>query len=246
MMENAERMAALAAELAPRAALFLRERLQAVLATQSLAHPGFPSLSAVPFAIAPEGWLVGLFSRLAPHHPNLLADGRCALLIAQDNAGDILTGERLELTATARCLGDEADIAAARETYVRLYPRADAWFRQLDFEFFRIDVQAARYNGGFGKASVIAPDALRLRSPLDRAATARVLDHMNDDHADACAHYWRVAAGEPAPGEVRMASIDALGMHLRCGQALRRVVFPEPLRAPGDARRVLVAMADGQ
>lgn len=236
-------IAALAAELAPAAAAFLRRRPQAVLATQSLAQPGFPSLSAVPFALAPEGWLVGLFSRIAPHHPQLLADGRCALLIAQDNDGDILTGERLELTATARLLHGPDETGPARDSYIRLYPRANAWFRQLDFEFFRIDVLAARYNGGFGKAAPLAPAALQLASPLDRTATTRVLDHMNEDHADACAHYWQVAFGETPAGPVRMVSVDGLGMHLRCGQVLRWVPFPEPLQGAGDARRVLVAMA---
>lgn len=238
-------LAALAVELAPVAAAFLRRRPQAVLASQSLAQPGFPSLSAVPFALAPEGWLVGLFSRLAPHHPQLLADGRCALLIAQDNSGDILTGERLELTGTAQLLRDEAAIAPARDSYIRLYPRADAWFRRLDFDFFRIDIHAARYNGGFGKAAVLAPAALQLVSPLDRAATTRVLTHMNDDHADACAHYWQLARGAAPEGPVEMVAIDALGMQLRCGQRLHWVAFPEPLQSAADARRVLVAMAGG-
>lgn len=244
-MENRERNAALAAELAPRAARFLHRRLQAVIATQSLQHAGFPSLSAVPFALAPEGWLVGLFSHLAPHHPNLLADGRCALLLAEDNEGDILTGERLELTATARILRDDAEQQLAHETYVRCYPRADAWFRQLNFDFFRIDVQAARYNGGFGQAATLDVDSLQLVSPLDRAATTRVITHMNDDHADACAHYWQVAFSEAPAGEVRMAAIDRFGMHLRCGQALRYVALAEELHTAADARRVLVAMAGG-
>lgn len=240
---GADPVAGLAAELAPVAAAFLRRRPQAVLATQSLAQPGFPSLSAVPFALAPEGWLAGLYSPLAPHHPNLLADGRCALLIAQDNDGDILTGERLELTCVARRLVDDADVESARDVYIRCYPRADAWFRQLGFHFFRLDVIAARYNGGFGKAAPLAPGALQLVSPLDRAATNRVLDHMNDDHADACAHYWQQATGAPAGGEVVMAAVDRLGMQLRCGQRLRWVAFPEPLATAADARRVLVAMA---
>lgn len=243
-MEN-EVTARLVAELAPLAASFLRRRPQAVLATRSRDHEGYPSLSAVPFALAPEGYLVGLFSPLAPHHPNLLADGRCALLLAQDNAGDILTGERLELTADARLLGEERANADARDSYVRCYPRADAWFRQLNFHFFRIDVVAARYNGGFGKAAALPVELLQLVSPLDRAHTGRVLDHMNDDHADACAHYWRTAFGEEPAGEVRMVAVDGLGMQLRCGQQLRWVAFPEPLATAADARRLLVAMAGG-
>lgn len=240
---DAEQLAALAAGLAPHAAAFLRRRPQAVLATQSLTRPGFPSLSAVPFALAPEGWLVGLYSPLAPHHPNLLADGRCALLVVQDNDGDILTGERLELSCSARRLQDAAEVESARDVYIRCYPRADAWYRQLNFHFFRLDVLAARYNGGFGKAAALAPETLQLVSPLDRAATNRVLDHMNDDHADACAHYWQAASGAPAGGKVQMAAIDRLGMQLRCGQQLRWIAFPEPVETAGDARRVLVAMA---
>lgn len=242
-MENDARLSELARELAPAAAAFLRRRPQAVLATQSLARPGFPSLSAVPFALSPEGWLTGLYSRLAPHHPNLLADGRCALLIAQDNAGDILTGERLELVCTARRLGADEEIAAAAEAHFRCYPRSEAWFRQLDFDLFRLDVIDARYNGGFGRAAPLLPADLQLVSPLDRSHTTRVIEHMNDDHADACAHYWRVAFNEAPEGEVRMAGIDKLGMHLRCGQVLRWVAFPEPLASGPDARRILVAMA---
>lgn len=242
-MVSEEINAELARELAPLAARFLRRRMQAVLATHSLAHRGFPSLSAVPFALTPQGWLAGLFSHLAPHHPNLLADGHAALLIAQDNDGDILTGERLELTVRARILRDDAEQEAARECYVRCYPRADVWFRQLNFDFFRLDVQAARYNGGFGKAAVLAPESLQLVSPLDREASGRVLNHMNEDHADACTHYWQTAFGAAPDGEVRMAAVDRLGMHLRCGQQLRWVAFPEPLNTAADARRVLVTMA---
>lgn len=242
-MEKEQRLAELAAELAPLAAALLRRRPQVVLATHSLTAVGWPSLSAVPLVLAPEGWLIGLFSRLAPHHPNLLADGRCALLIAQDNAGDILTGERLELTCNARLLRDAADVEPARDSYIRCHPRADAWFRQLDFEFFRLDVIACRYNGGFGKAAVLDMAALQLVSPLDRVATNRVLDHMNDDHADACAHYWQTAFGEVPTDVVKMVAIDRLGMQLRCGQALRWIAFPEPVNTPVDARRVLVAMA---
>lgn len=242
-MDTEQRFAELAVELAPQAAAFLRRRPQAVIATHSLASPGYPSLSAVPFALAPEGYLVGLFAHLAPHYPNLVADGRCALLIAQDNAGDILTGERLELTCDAWMLEDGTEIEAARDVYMRCFPRAEAWFRQLNFRFFVFDVIAARFNGGFGRAAALSPDALQLVSPLDRAATNRVLDHMNDEHEEACAHYWRAAFSEAPAGEVRMAAIDRLGMQLRCGQALRWVPFAEPLQTAADARRVLVEMA---
>lgn len=244
-MEKEQRLLELAAELAPVAATFLRRRPQAALATHSLASPGWPALSVMPFALAPEGFLIGLFSRLAPHYDHLQADGRCALLIAADDHGDVLTGERLELVCMAQKLCEDTAVAAARETYVAWYPRADAWFRQLDFDFFRLDVRACRYNGGFGKAAALMPAALQLPSLLDRAATGSVLEHMNQAHAGACAHYWQVAFKEKPTGVVRMAAIDHLGMHLRCGQVLRWVSFAEPLATPADARRVLMAMAGG-
>lgn len=241
--EREARFAELAVELAPVAATFLRRRLHAVIGTQSLSNPGYPSLSAVPFAIAPEGWLVGLFSALAPHFPGLVADGRCALMLAADNDGDILAGERLELTCDARRLSDAVEIEEARETWVRCYPRGDAWFRQLDFEFFRLDVRAARYNGGFGRAAVLAPEALRLASPLDRAATRRVIAHMNDDHAGACAHYWQAAFGVAPVARVTLVALDALGMHLACDRKLRWIGFPRPVASTADVRAVLVEMA---
>ncbi len=235
--------AELAASLAPAAARLLRRQWQGAMATNSVMQPGFPSLSAVPFALAPEGWLIGLFSPLAPHHPNLLADGRCALQLSLDE-GDVLTGERLELQCIAQRVM-AADAAPLRDSYVRCYPRAAAWHEQLHFDFFRLDVVAARYNGGFGKAAPLMPAMLQLVSPLDRAATVRVLDHMNDDHADACAHYWQQAFAEAPEGKVEMAAVDQLGMQLRCGKRLRWVAFPEPLQNAADARRVLVAMAQG-
>ena len=77
---------------------------------------------------------------------------------------------------------------------------------------------------------------------LDAAARAAVIEHMNDDHADACLLYARRQAGLPEAQNAVM--IDITLSHMRLEVDGRRVEVAFHRRATGrdDLRAVLVEM----
>ena len=77
---------------------------------------------------------------------------------------------------------------------------------------------------------------------LDDAARAAVIEHMNDDHADACLLYAQRQAGLPEAQNAVM--IDITLSHMRLEVDGRRVEVAFHRRATGrdDLRAVLVEM----
>lgn len=74
-----------------------------------------------------------------------------------------------------------------------------------------------------------------------------IIDHMNEDHADAVLRYARHYAGRKEATSARLADIDREGIDLVAatpdGETPVRVPFAQPLEKPDDAHHVLVAMA---
>jgi putative heme iron utilization protein len=75
-----------------------------------------------------------------------------------------------------------------------------------------------------------------------------MVNHMNDDHADANLLYVHFYAGLRQATAARMTSIDERGISLIAqipeGEQPVRVNFSQPLSKPDDARRVLVDMVN--
>lgn len=82
---------------------------------------------------------------------------------------------------------------------------------------------------------------------LEPTLVARMLGHMNDDHADSILDYAQGLASVPEARSARMTDIDAAGFGLEAetatGPRQLRLAFDEPISDGTDARRALVAMA---
>ncbi len=83
--------------------------------------------------------------------------------------------------------------------------------------------------------------------PLDAEAVASILDHMNDDHAEAIATYARVFGGLADVQSARMSGLDATGMDLDVdtanGRHVARIRFDHELADAEDAHQTLIRMA---
>ena len=70
---------------------------------------------------------------------------------------------------------------------------------------------------------------------------------MNEDHADAVAHYARAFGKTPSTLTARLQSFDAAAMVLDVatseGRHAVRIAFDHPLQDADDARVTLIAMA---
>ena len=132
-----------------------------MLATVSARRGGWPFASAVPYALGADGMPLLLLSELAEHTRNLRADARASLLI-QDSAAstDPQAGARLTLLGTVVEV-DAGRLDAAIATYVARHPRAEAYVSMGDFHVWRLEVDQARYVGGFGDMGWLEGSKLR-------------------------------------------------------------------------------------
>jgi putative heme iron utilization protein len=230
--------------LAERARTLASLGLIGSLSTHSRKFPGVPFGSMMPYAVDDSGRPVLFISSMAMHTQNLRADPRASLLITQpDVSEDPLGAARVTL------LGDVTEVPAeaVRELYLSRYENAKFWQEYSDFAYYRLQVSAVYFIGGFGVMGwIAAEDYERARpDPLAHAAPG-IIQHMNADHADALRLIAHRFAGEDVD-EAAITAVDRLGFHLRLksGDRIhsRRIVFLREVKDVNEARVVFVEMA---
>lgn len=75
-------------------------------------------------------------------------------------------------------------------------------------------------------------------------AAPRIINHMNEDHADALQLYVRAFSDAVPSADVRMTAIDAdtMTLHLASSDTTVRIPFDPPLESADDAHTRLVQM----
>ena len=219
--------------------LLLKE-YRGMLATQSVAMPGYPFGSIVPYCLDGQGRPLLLISRIAQHTRNLQQDRRCSLLVGERGAADVQAAGRLTLLAEAQPLRDVQAVEVAADRYYRYFPQSRDFHRVHDFDFWILQPVRLRFIGGFGAIHWL--EGVTLGNPFAGEAEAAMVEHMNRDHAAAIAHYAQLA-GLPAQPATELVGIDSEGFHLRVGTVLHWLAFPEPCQTAADVRRVLVMLA---
>ena len=197
----------------------------------------------MPYAVDDRGHPVFFISSMAMHTHNLRQDARASLLITQpDVSGDPLGAARLTLLGEAR----EAPAEELKDLYLSRYENARFWQGYTDFAYYRLQVSALYFIGGFGVMGWISAGDYAGASPDPLASAAPgIIRHMNDDHADSLRLIARHFANE-APSEAAITSVDRLGFHLRLRSGERihglRVAFLREVRNVEDARAVFIEM----
>jgi putative heme iron utilization protein len=207
---------------------------------------GAPLASRVGVATDADGTPLILVSQLSAHTKSILADPRCSLLVGEPGKGDPLAHPRITLVCHAAKLEPGTpESARAERRYLSRNPKAKLYVGLGDFSFFRLEVERASLNGGFGKAYLLTRNDMIVGGPVVEAlaeSEQRAVDHMNDDHIDAVANYARHFAKADGGGWV-ITGIDVDGIDLAAGDESRRVFFASPLKDAQDMRMVLVEMA---
>ncbi len=225
---------------APEARRFLRSTHSGVLSTHSARHPGYPFGSVAPFVLDHDGLPLILISTIAEHTKNIQTDPRVSLIAFDPASPDMQAGARLTLLGDAR-IADKQD-GALRERYLRHFPQAEQYFDMHDFLFHRIQVEHARYIGGFGNIHWIPGAELLPPANQLAAAEGRIIDHMNADHADSLRAYCRHVHGIEA-ARAEMVGIDCDGFDVRADGRLLRFGFDTPVTDADAARQALVALS---
>jgi len=207
---------------------------------------GQPLASRVGVATDVDGTPLILVSQLSAHTGAILADQRCSLLVGETGKGDPLAHARMTLVCHAAKLETGSDgHARAERRYLNRNPKAKLYAGLGDFSFFRLEVERASLNGGFGKAYLLNRADLILEGPVvDELALSeqRAIDHMNDDHLDAISNYARHFAKADGSGWM-MTGLDVDGFDIAAGDETRRIVFDAPLKNATEMRMKLVDMA---
>ncbi len=206
---------------------------------------GAPVIGRVGVATDLDGTPLILVSGLSAHTKAIAADPRCALLLGEPGKGDALAHPRISIACRVRRLERGSDDwARAERRYLNRNPKAKLYVGLGDFAFFRLEIERASLNGGFGKAYALTDGDLISTGPIDELAQTEqgALDHMNQDHADAVATYaahW----GKVADGAWRLTGIDPDGIDLADGDRVLRIFFDRPMVVAKEAHINLVQMA---
>jgi putative heme iron utilization protein len=205
---------------------------------------GAPLASRVGVATDIDGAPLILVSMLAAHTRAVSADPRCSLLLGEAGKGDPLAHPRITLACrAARLERGTPEQARAERRYLNRNPKAALYAGLGDFWFFRLNIEGASLNGGFGKAYNLTAADLLAPAPDGLAESEQsALDHINSDHLDAIKVYAR-HYGKASGDAWRITGFDAEGMDIAAGDDTRRIFFPKRLSAAGDLRKVLVEMA---
>lgn len=219
------------------------------LSTHSADCPGYPFGSLVPLGFDDFSRPIILISRLAQHTRNLIDNPKLSLMVsdvADLGNQDVQSCARLTLLAEAKKLNIEAKSEASTlSRYCRFYPQAESYYKELDFDFYRLEPEKVRFIAGFGKIHWLQPAQLFTQNPFAGVAETEICAHMNSDHADALLRYCQQAAVTVPEGvKPVMVSVDAYGFHQRIGARVLRFEFPatQPLVTANDVRRELIAM----
>jgi len=155
----AENVKSVLRELTPEAIAeakaLIREADHAALAVRE-PQTGWPLASRVGLATLPDGTPLILISALAAHSAALDADPRCSLLIGTVGKGDPLAHPRITLVCRVEVIKRQStDGVEARARYLAMHPKAAIYVDLPDFRFFRLTIERASFNGGFGRAYAI-------------------------------------------------------------------------------------------
>lgn len=228
------------------AKLLLRSTRAAALAT--LAAPsGDPFASLVNVATAPDGSPILLMSRLAAHTRHLDIDTRVSLLfysaLNMPSGGDPLTHSRLTILGRAERVSDSAERLALRARFLARHPKSSLYADFADFSFFRVTMEVAHLNGGFGRAANLSADSIF--TSLDGAAElvaeeARLLAEIESAEPQIAN---ALASARGGSGDSwRAIGFDPEGIDASDGERLIRIVFPTRVASPAELRQAVAVL----
>jgi len=219
----------------------MRARPKAALSTLNR-DGGMPYVSLVNVATTAEGAPIILISTLAWHTQNLLQDARGSLLFDDtDGLADPLTGARVTVMGKFEPTEDPE----IRRRYLARHPGAELYVDFGDFSFWTLHADEAHAVAGFGRIETLNANEVLLDAnqctDLSAAETA-IVEHMNEDHADAVNLYATKLLGQDA-GDWQMTSVDADGAYLSNAERSVRLAFQSPVTTAEDARDALIQLA---
>ena len=216
-----------------------------LLSTIAREPQGYPFGSLVSYVTDDAGCPWILISTMAEHARNASEDTRASVLVA-DQAPDGIDPLALARVSLVGNLRKATPPTETREKFLDRNPGARGYVDFPDFGWWKLDVQAVRYVGGFGRMSWVEVQEYNEARPDPVAPSADgIISHMNDDHTAAQILLVKHFLGHEAT-HARMTGVDRLGCELDVTTATTtmplRLAFPIPQTSADDVHHTLVAM----
>ncbi|BCP55887.1 pyridoxamine 5'-phosphate oxidase [Kaistia sp. 32K] len=219
----------------------IRSPIAGSLAT--LDEAGNPFATLVTIGTLPDGRPILSLSDLAVHTHNLKRDPRASLLLVAPGGegGNPLAGARITLVGTFEKTEDP--VAAWR--YAQHQGKAARASALPGFHYYVMNVTNSHLVAGFGNIAQVPgkdliPDYSDCQELLD--GEKGVVEHMNDDHADAIGFYAIKLLNLPA-GAWRMTGCDPDGIDIATSELRARLPFPTRATTVGEAGGYLKSFA---
>ncbi|RCK41945.1 hypothetical protein TH25_23455 [Thalassospira profundimaris] len=236
----------------------MRRAPEATLATLAHDHSqvanGWPVTSMVQPVIDMDGTPVMLISELADHTRHIQNNPRVSLLFrpfsswdTRDEASEtgrdkpVTDTQRLTVFGTARKMEDHR----IKRRYLAIQPAAALYAGFADFAFYRIDIEAAYWVGGFGKQRRLRGD--QLRCPVADSLIANhdtLIDMLQGKQPELTGQIVPLHGPENCDCETnwKPVTIDCDGAHFACNDTILRIEFPHTIFSVEDAQNILVKM----
>lgn len=124
-----------------------------------------PMASMVGYVMGQNASVIYLhLSQLAAHTGNLLANGKAALVISESDINTTTDPQELaRVSLQGRCVvvtRNGGEYSTAKAHYLQRLPASERLFDFPDFVMFRLEVESARFVGGFAQARSFSREEL--------------------------------------------------------------------------------------
>lgn len=215
----------------------------------SLSDDGTPWASLVTYGIMDDGSPVFCLSTLAEHARNLESRRQASLMVADPfHTGEILAGGRVTLAGTVKRSDEHPDEESARAAHLEAVPSAAMYADFNDFSFWVLEVERARWVGGYGRMdSATAEDYRTAEADPVQPQVPDAVAHLNADHPDALLLMARAFTRFEDATEAHCSQADRYGLDLNvttpAGDKATRVSFTDRIEKPGGLRAATVDLA---
>ncbi|MCL7996750.1 pyridoxamine 5'-phosphate oxidase family protein [Brucella sp. 21LCYQ03] len=212
------------------------------------AKSGRALASRVAVATDIDGTPIILVSGLAAHTSALLANPLCSLLLGEAGKGDPLAHPRITILCEAAKIDRSSpQYPQIRRRYLNHNPKGALYVDLGDFNFFRLSVENASLNGGFGKAFNLSHDNL-ISNPSASATIGsgeqEALDTFNTQFNSDIITFTSKLKGSAA--NWKLIGLDPDGFELASGDEILRLNFSSPCDSIAQHSKALVMRLRGE
>ena len=140
---------------------FLRNNHQGILSTVSNKFPGYPFGSNCHYILKDSGEIVFIASQLAQHTKNFTENTHVCLSLVDEGNSKPFEGKRLSFIGDVKIV-NKAEKEQIHQRFVKVFPNAEQYIKEMDFNYYEIHPHHIYYIDGPGKICWITSHDWRL------------------------------------------------------------------------------------